>query len=110
MENFEFNTEKIEKAAELLKAVAHHLRLRIIKLIHEKKEVNVNVIYNTLKIEQSITSQHLKILRGVDVVRTRRDGKKIYYSLNYDRLDAMHRGIDLFGDAAPSKKAAKKKK
>lgn len=37
MENFEFNTEKIEKAAELLKAVAHHLRLRIIKLIHEKK-------------------------------------------------------------------------
>lgn len=37
MENFEFNTEKIEKAAELLRAVAHHLRLKIIKLIHEKK-------------------------------------------------------------------------
>ena len=107
MENFEFNAEKIEKAAALLRAVAHHLRLKIIKLIHDKKEVNVNVIYNTLEIEQSITSQHLKILRGVDAVRTRRDGKKIYYSVNYDRLAAMNEGIELF-DAPPPK--AKKKK
>lgn len=110
MENFEFQTEKIEKAAELLRAVAHHLRLKIIKLIHEKKEVNVNVIYNTLKIEQSITSQHLKILRGVDVVRTRRDGKKIFYSLNYERLDAMNKGIELFDEWSAVRKTTKKKK
>lgn len=110
MENFEFNTERIEKAAELLKAVAHSLRLKIIKLIHEKKEVNVNIIYNTLKIEQSITSQHLKVLRGVDVVHTRRDGKKIYYSLNYERLDAMNRGIAIFADWVSTRKTAKKKK
>lgn len=105
MENFEIQTDKIEAAAALLKAVAHKLRLKIIKLIHDKKEVNVNVIYNTLKIEQSITSQHLKILREVDVVETRRDGKKIYYSLNYDRLEAMHKGIELFdAPAVPTKK------
>lgn len=107
MENFEFNTEKIEKAEELLRAVAHHLRLKIIKFIHEKKETSVGPIYNTLKMEQSITSQHLKILRSVDVVRTRKDGKKVFYSLNYDKLAAMHAGIDLF-DAPPT--PAKKKK
>ncbi len=110
MESFEFNNDKLEKAAELLRAVAHHLRLKIIKLIHEQKEVNVNVIYNTLKIEQSITSQHLKILRAVDVVRTRRDGKKIFYSLNYERLDAMHKGIDLFEEWTQARKVVKKKK
>lgn len=110
MENFELNTEKIERAAELLKAVAHPLRLKIIKMINDKKEVNVNVIYNTLRIEQSITSQHLKVLRGVDVVKTRRDGKKIFYSLNYDRLDAMNRGIDLFDEWTQARKVAKKKK
>ena len=112
MENFELNTEKIERAAELLKAVAHPLRLKIIKMINDKKEVNVNVIYNTLRIEQSITSQHLKVLRGVVVVKTRRDGKKIFYSLNYDRLDAMNRGIDLFEDwnTVAKKAPAKKKK
>jgi len=110
MENFEFKTDKIEKAAALLKAVAHPLRLKLLKLIHEKKEVHVNVLYHTLKIEQSITSQHLKVLRGVDAVHTRRDGKKIFYSINYGRLDAMHRGIDLFEDWATPKAAAKKKK
>ena len=47
MDNFEFKTEKIEKAAELLKAVAHPLRLKLLKLIHEKKEVHVNVLYHT---------------------------------------------------------------
>ena len=78
MENFEFQTEKIEKAAELLKAVAHQLRL--------------------------------KILRGVDVVQTRRDGKKIYYKLNYDRLSAMNRGIDLFEEFTAARKVAAKKK
>ena len=110
MEKFEFNTAKIEKAAELLKAVAHPLRLKLLKLIHEKSEVHVNVLYHTLKIEQSITSQHLKILRGVDVVKTRRDGKKIYYSLNYERLEAMNRGIELFEEWTQAKKVAKKKK
>lgn len=110
MENFEFNTENIEKAAALLRAVSHHLRLQIIKMINEKKEVNVNVIYKTLKIEQSITSQYLKILRSVDVVRTRRDGKKIYYSLNYKKLTAMQRGIDLFDQVSAKKAATKAKK
>ena len=76
MEKLELNSDQIQKAAELLKAVAHPLRLKIVKLINEKGEVNVNVIYNTLKIEQSITSQHLKMLRGVEAVDTRRDGKK----------------------------------
>lgn len=55
MEKLELNSDQIQKAAELLKAVAHPLRLKIVKLINEKGEVNVNVIYNTLKIEQSIT-------------------------------------------------------
>ncbi len=110
MEKFEFNTAKIEKAAELLKAVAHPLRLKLLKLIHEKSEVHVNVLYHTLKIEQSITSQHLKILRGVDAVNTRRDGKKIFYSINYDRLTAMDRGLDLFEEWNAPKAAAKKKK
>jgi ArsR family transcriptional regulator len=109
MQHFVINTEKIEDFSEVLLAVSHHLRLKIIKLIHEKKEVNVNVIYKALQIEQSITSAHLRILRGVDAVIARRDGKKIYYSLNYGRLDAMQRGIELF-DKTYSEKPKKSKK
>lgn len=89
------NTDGILGAAAIFRAIGHVLRLQIIKLIHSKKEVNVNVIYNTLKIEQSITSQHLKILREVNIVSTRRDGKKIYYSLDYDTFRKVYAAINI---------------
>lgn len=110
MEHVEINQDKLEKAAELLRAVAHQLRLKIIKLINDKREVNVNIIYNTLKIEQSITSQHLKILRGVGIVNTRREGKKIFYSLNYEKFAAINKGIELFEEFSQARKTTRKKK
>lgn len=109
MAKIELNQGQLERAAELLKAVAHPLRFKIIKLINEKGEVNVNVIYNTLKIEQSITSQHLKVLRGVNAVTTRRDGKKIFYSLNEDKFKKLHKGIEVFDEQLAAPKKAKKK-
>jgi ArsR family transcriptional regulator len=109
MQHFVINTEKIENFSEVLLAVSHHLRLKILKLIHEKKEVNVNVIYKALEIEQSITSSHLRMLRGVNAVIARRDGKKIYYSVNYSTLVALHKGIDLF-DKINEVKSKKSKK
>lgn len=109
MQHFVINTERIENFSEVLLAVSHHLRLKILKLIHEKKEVNVNVIYKALEIEQSITSAHLKMLRSVDAVVARRDGKKIFYSLNYGRLDAMQHGIALFDKTASEKSKRNKK-
>lgn len=82
----DIDDKDLQAASNLLRAVTHKLRLSIIKLLDDKGEINVNSIYTTLKLEQSITSQHLKILRDNDVVQTRRDGKMIYYTLNYDKL------------------------
>jgi DNA-binding transcriptional ArsR family regulator len=48
------------------------------------------------------------MLRGVNAVIARRDGKKIYYSLNYGRLDAMQRGINLFDKNEDKTKKNKK--
>jgi DNA-binding transcriptional ArsR family regulator len=91
MENIDFNQNLLDKASELLRAVAHQLRLSIIKLLDQKGEINVNQIYTHLRLEQSITSQHLKVLRSAEVVLTRREGKMIYYSLNYPKLAAVER-------------------
>ena len=98
------SSDKIEKAASVFKAVSHPLRMKIIKLINEKGEVNVNVIYNTLKIEQSITSQHLKMLRLVDIVLTRREGKKIFYSLNTQAFDRINKAVDILETISKSRK------
>lgn len=63
--------------------------MRMIAVIDSKPtaEACVNEIFDALQIEQSVASQHLRILRQAELVQTRRDGKFIYYSLNYNRLN-----------------------
>jgi DNA-binding transcriptional ArsR family regulator len=48
--------------------------------------MTVTDIYIKLRLEQSVASQHLAILRRAGVVLTERQGKFIYYSLDNDRL------------------------
>ena len=48
--------------------------------------MTVTDIYIKLRLEQSVASQHLAILRRAGVVATDRQGKFIYYSLNKERL------------------------
>jgi DNA-binding transcriptional ArsR family regulator len=43
-------------------------------------------VYAKLKIEQSVASQHLAILRNANIVVTEREGKFIYYTINKQRL------------------------
>ena len=62
---------KLELSSEILRALAHPLRLQIVAFIDQNKRINVNKIYNTLKLEQSITSQHLKILRDAEILETK---------------------------------------
>ena len=42
-----------------------------------------------LRLEQSVASQHLAILRKAGIVSTQRDGKFIYYSVNFKRLEEI---------------------
>jgi DNA-binding transcriptional ArsR family regulator len=83
---FKVDQNKLDRASEVMRALAHPLRLTIIEFIDKNKVINVNKIYNTLKLEQSITSQHLKILRLAGLVKTRREGKFIFYSLEYKAI------------------------
>lgn len=76
----------LKKAVLTLRAVNHKLRKQIIKLLEENKKLTVTEIYVKLRLEQSVASQHLAILRRAGVVVTEREGKYIYYSLNKDRL------------------------
>lgn len=80
------NDEKLEISSEVLRALAHPLRMRILAFIDKHGSINVNKIYNTLQLEQSITSQHLRILRLAGLVETKRAGKYVVYSLDYDKL------------------------
>ena len=76
----------LRKAVLVLRAVNHKLRQNIIQLLEENKRLTVTEIYVKLRLEQSVASQHLAILRRAGVVVTDRDGKYIFYSLNHDRI------------------------
>jgi len=91
-----FNHEKLNTSCEIVRALAHPLRLKILEFIDENRRINVNKIYNTLQIEQSITSQHLRILRLAGLVFAERSGKFIHYTLNYPALEVAQTAIDHF--------------
>lgn len=78
--------ESLKTAANVIRAVNHPLRQQIISLIREEQQMIVTDIYRTMKLEQSVASQHLAILRKVGAVKTQRDGKHIRYSVNEPRI------------------------
>ena len=80
------NQDQLTVSSEILRAVAHPLRMKILEFIDEHGNINVNKIYNNLDLEQSITSQHLKILRNAGLVITEREGKFIHYKIDYSKV------------------------
>lgn len=81
----------LKKAALVFRAVNHKLRQQIIRFINQNGKITVTQIYVKLRLEQSVASQHLAILRKAGFVITERDGKFIYYSVNQNRLAEVHR-------------------
>jgi ArsR family transcriptional regulator, virulence genes transcriptional regulator len=88
----DYNT--LRKAVLVLRSVNHKLRQSMIKLLEESEEMTVTELYVKLRLEQSVASQHLAILRRAGVVNTRREGKFIYYSLNKERIAEIAGMID----------------
>ena len=80
---------QLKKSAILLRAINHKLRQDILQWINEKGRVTVTELYIQLRLEQSVASQHLAVLRKAGFVKTTRDGKFIYYSVNIERVKAV---------------------
>lgn len=84
----------VKKAVQILRALNHKLRQQILKLIDEQGKMTVTEIYIKLRLEQSVASQHLAILRKAGFVKTNRDGKFIFYSVNAARLQELNQFVD----------------
>ncbi len=85
----ELNYNVLRRAVLTLRAVNHDLRKGIIEILEENKKMTVTDIYIKLRLEQSVASQHLAILRRAGVVKTERNGKFVDYSLNTDRISEI---------------------
>jgi ArsR family transcriptional regulator len=72
--------ELAEHAAEVLKAVAHPLRLQIVEAL-QGGEKSVGEIMDALREKQAVTSQQLNLMKDKGVLASRRDGTKVYYRI-----------------------------
>jgi DNA-binding transcriptional ArsR family regulator len=74
------DTKKYEGTAEILRAIAHPVRLCIIKGLMNK-ECNVSHMQECLGLPQSTVSQHLSILRAKGIIKGERSGLEITYNV-----------------------------
>lgn len=82
----DYNIDKYTQTAEMLKVLAHPVRLCIVNGLIEKGECNVNFMQSCLKTPQSTVSQHLQKLKSAGIIEGRREGIEIYYRICDERV------------------------
>ncbi|MCF8370436.1 MAG: metalloregulator ArsR/SmtB family transcription factor [Bacteroidales bacterium] len=82
----DLSISQLEQAANMLKAIAHPMRIAILGFLEEGKKLTVTEIHELLGIEQSTTSHHLGILKDKGVLASKREGKNTYYFLKHPDL------------------------
>jgi len=71
----------LKGSANFLKAISEENRLKILCILR-KQEMCVCEIWEYLKLPQNLTSHHLRVLKDIGLISSRRDGLKIFYKLN----------------------------
>ncbi len=84
--------DTLDRAAEILKAVANHNQLQIVNTLLSG-EFRVKQLVDKLDLLQSHTSIQLSILRLHGIVKSRRDWNKVYYSLANDSIKRIVESI-----------------
>lgn len=85
------NFSRYNEAAEMLKVLAHPVRLCIINGLLEKGECNVTYMQECLNTPQSTVSQHLQKLKSAGIIEGRRNGLEIYYKVSNHKIEDLIR-------------------
>jgi ArsR family transcriptional regulator len=75
------DVDQLSQCADMLKAVAHPVRMAIVDLLDQRGAQSVTEIYEALEVDQAVASHHLGILRDKGLLTSSRIGKKNYYTI-----------------------------
>jgi DNA-binding transcriptional ArsR family regulator len=87
------NPKQFQSIIDFVRASKHPLRCNIANFIMDEAKT-VTEIFINFRLEQSVVSQHLAILRKAGIVKTKRDGKYMFYSVDKVMLDKFNVFID----------------
>ena len=90
----------IDEVVRIMRLLADPTRLRLLSLLRGN-ELNVTTICRRLNLAQPTVSHHLGLLRSVDLVCNRRQGKQVFYSVNPDAVDEYGQRDGLSVSAGP---------
>ncbi|MDM5187093.1 metalloregulator ArsR/SmtB family transcription factor [Bacillus sp. DX4.1] len=89
MNQNQFDCRISEDDVQMLRALAHPLRLRLVMELMQRGTCNVTQLQEILEIPQSTVSQHLTKLKQNKVVRFERRGLEVYYQVHNDKVSEV---------------------
>lgn len=90
----QINEVTAARAAELFRALGDASRIQIVSALIDN-EINVGELAKVAGISESAASHQLRTLRQMRLVKTRKQGREVYYSLDDDHItDLIQRAID----------------
>lgn len=86
-------SKNLQAFADSIKVLAEPNRLKIVCLL-KKHPLCVCEIFEALGLPQNLTSHHLKTLLDANILNNKREGKKIIYSLNRNRIQRLQNELE----------------
>lgn len=87
------STDPVQDCAQRLKILSDPTRLAVVRLLMEKS-ATVSELNETLQVEPTLLSHHLKVLRDAELVESERRGKSVVYRLGPENA-RRRRALDL---------------
>ncbi len=81
-------SDGMDDVIKIMRILADPTRLRMITML-QSGEINVSSLCKLLSLAQPTVSHHLGLLRAMGLVKTRRKGKQVFYSLNPDTIESQ---------------------
>ncbi len=83
-----YSEDFVTRIAQILKVIAHPVRLQILAALREKDPLNVTELADAinLDVERSLLSHHLIKMRDNGVLKSKKEGMFVYYSIVDDKL------------------------
>lgn len=78
-----------DRFIKVFKALANEERVEIIKLLKDNGEMYAQDVQSNFYLEQSTTSHHLNLLKRSGIAKSRKEGRNIFYSIDYENFKSI---------------------
>ncbi len=92
------DVNRLERVSDCLRTMAHPVRLRMVQLLMRGR-YSVGELANSCHVQNHMASEHLRLMQRAGLLKSRREGRKIYYSIRQQSLRGIMEKVEaMFSD------------